>query len=105
LVELRRVGATRLLLSALVERRSDLRLVSEAIPGAAITVIRLRRCRRLSSGSDCASPLLWRANSSGRGGGLSTSMRCGVEDYVVETENRSVDEIAREVLRLVDWLP
>jgi hypothetical protein len=32
-------------------------------------------------------------------------MRCGVEDYVVETENRSVDEIAREVLRLVDWLP
>jgi hypothetical protein len=35
------VGASRLLLSALVEQRSDLRLVSEAIPGAAITVVRL----------------------------------------------------------------
>jgi chloramphenicol 3-O-phosphotransferase len=28
-----------------------------------------------------------------------------VEDHLVKTEDRPVDEIAREVLRLVDWLP
>jgi hypothetical protein len=28
-----------------------------------------------------------------------------VEDHVVQTESRPVGEIAREVLRLADWLP
>jgi hypothetical protein len=28
-----------------------------------------------------------------------------VEDHLVETENRPLSEIAREVLRLADWLP
>jgi len=28
-----------------------------------------------------------------------------VEDHVVETESRPVAAIAREVLRLADWLP
>ena len=43
------------------------------------------------------------ANSSGRAGGLNFN-EVRVEDYVVETDNRPVGEIAREVLRLADWL-
>jgi hypothetical protein len=35
------IGASRLLLSALVERRSELELVSRAVPGAVITIVRL----------------------------------------------------------------
>ena len=35
------LGTSRLLLAGLIAQRSDLRLVSEAVPGAAVTVVRL----------------------------------------------------------------
>lgn len=35
------VGASRLLLAGLLEQRSELRLVSEVVPGAAVNVVRL----------------------------------------------------------------
>jgi hypothetical protein len=99
------VGASRLLLSALVEQRSDLRLVSEAIPGAAITVVRLhatpsaledrlRRRERVPE-DDLVGARWWSQHFD----------EVRVEDHVVETENRPIVEIAREVLRLADWLP
>jgi chloramphenicol 3-O-phosphotransferase len=99
------VGASRLLLSALVEQRSDLRLVSEAIPGAAITVVRLhaplsaleQRIRQREPAGpegELVGARWWTQHFS----------EARVEDYVVETENQPVDEIAREVLRLADWL-
>jgi hypothetical protein len=99
------VGASRLLLSALVEQRSDLRLVSEAIPGAAITVVRLhaplsaleQRIRQRESAGpqeDLVGTRWWTQHFN----------EVRVEDYVVETANRPVGEIAREVLRLADWL-
>ena len=100
------VGASRLLLSALLEQRSDLRLVSEAVPGAAITVVRLdaplsvleRRIRMREPGApgdNLDGARWWEEHFD----------EVRVEDHVVRTEDRPVDEIAREVLRLVDWLP
>jgi chloramphenicol 3-O-phosphotransferase len=100
------VGASRLLLSALVEQRSDLRLVSEAIPGAAITVVRLhaslstleqriRRREPAAPDDELVGARWW----------MQHFTEVQVEDYVVETENRSVREIARDVLRLAHWLP
>jgi hypothetical protein len=100
------VGALRLLLSALVEQRSDLRLISEAIPGAAIIVVRLHaplsalerriRLREPAAHDDEFVGARWWTQHFDE---------VRVEDYVVETENRPVGEIARGVLRLADWLP
>jgi hypothetical protein len=100
------VGASRLLLSALVEPRSDLRLVVDAIPDAAITVIRLHaplstleqriRLREAAAPEgELVGARWWTQHFD----------ELRVEDHVVETENRPVGEVAREVLRLADWLP
>jgi hypothetical protein len=100
------IGASRLLLSALVEQRWDLHLVSEAIPEAAITVVRLhaplsaleRRIRlREPARPD-------RRNSWGRWWTQHFS-EARVEDHAVETQNRPVGQIAHEVLRVAAWLP
>lgn len=99
------VGATRLLVSDLVEQRSDLRLVSDAIPGAAVTVVRLhaslstleqriRRREPASPDGDLAGARWWARHFD----------EVRVEDHLVETEERPVDEIAREVLRRAGWL-
>jgi chloramphenicol 3-O-phosphotransferase len=99
------VGASRLLVSDLVEQRSDLRLVSEAILGAAVTVVRLhaslsalelriRRREPASPDGDLAGARWWARHFD----------EVRVEDRLVETEDRPVDEIAREVLRRAGWL-
>lgn len=98
-------GASRLLVSDLVEQRSDLRLVSEAIPGATVTVVRLharlpvleeriRRREPASPADDLAGARWWARHFE----------KTRVEDHLVETENRPLGEIAREVLRLAAWL-
>jgi chloramphenicol 3-O-phosphotransferase len=100
------VGASRLLLSALVEQRSDLRLVADAIPGVAITVIRLHtplsaleqriRLREADAPEgEFVGARWWTQHFD----------EVRVEDHVVDTETRPVGEVAREVLRLADWLP
>jgi hypothetical protein len=82
-----------------------LRLVSEAITGAAITVVRLhaplsvpeQRIRQREPAApegELAGARWWTQRFN----------EVRVEDYVVETENQPVGEIAREVLRLADWL-
>jgi hypothetical protein len=100
------VGASRLLLSALVQRRSDLRLVSEAIPGAAITVVRLHaQLSALEQRIRLRDPDAPEGEVVGARWWTQHFNEVRVEDYMVETENRPVGEIAREVLRLADWLP
>lgn len=99
-------GADRLLLSALVERRSDLDWVREAVPGAVLSVARLhappavleRRIRAREAGPAAASELeaarWWARRFEDR----------RPEDFVVETGARPVREVAREVLRGAGWL-
>lgn len=99
------VGASRLLLSTLLEQRSDLSLVADAVPDAAITVVRLNappseleQRVRLREPTDPDGELVgvqwWSQHFD----------EVRVEDFVVETENRPIGEITREVLRLADWL-
>jgi hypothetical protein len=105
LVELRRCRRVGLLLSALVEQRSDLRLVSEAIPGAAITVVRLHApLSALEHRIRLREPAAPEGELVGARWWTQHFNEVRVEDYVVETENQPVGEIAREVLRLADWL-
>jgi chloramphenicol 3-O-phosphotransferase len=97
-------GASRLLLSGLLEQRSELRRVSEAVPGAAVTVVRLYaplsvleqriRLREPGSPEGELDGARWWAEHLDK-------TRQG--DHLVDTVDRPVDEIAREVLRLAGW--
>lgn len=100
------VGADRLLLSGLVQYRSELRLIRVAVPGAAVTVVRLqatlpvleRRIRHREAGPP-------EGELDGAGWWAEHFETQRVEDHLVETENRTVNDIAREVLRVARWVP
>ncbi len=100
------VGASRLLVAGLVEQRSELRLFSEAVPGATLTVVRLHaalsvledRIRLREPGSpdsELDGARWWMAHLD----------EARLEDFLVETDERPAGEVAREVLRLAGWLP
>jgi predicted kinase len=99
-------GAARLIVAQVVEARTWLREFEEAIPGAAIVVVRLtapvetihERIRRRETGASLGWHLdravelqeLWHAQP--------------VEDVLVETEGRGARELAAEVLAAAGWL-
>ena len=89
----------------MLEARADLARYRAAVPGAAITVVRLSaavptlaarlRQRELGSG------LAW---SLGRAAELAAQMeRDQVEDLLVATDGRSLSDLAHEVLRRSGW--
>jgi len=99
-------GAERLLIARVVEARSELDGYRAAVPGAEMTVVRLR-----------ASPetLHTRLRQRGQGVGLqwhleravelATQMdESRVEDLLVPTEGRDPTELAREILVRLGWL-
>lgn len=100
------VEADRLLLSALVERRSDVDRVVEAVPGAAVTIARLH----------ATMPVLERRIRSREAGDAAEGELDGArwwtqrfedehpEDFVVEAGTRPVREVAEELLRRAGWL-
>lgn len=100
------VGASRLLLGGLVQQRSELRLIKEAVPGAGVTVVRLhaplpvleRRIQRREAGppeGELDGARWWTEHFD--------AVR--VEDHLVDTDARTVHDIAREVLQVAQWLP
>jgi hypothetical protein len=100
-------GAERLLLERVLEARSQLRHLQEAIPDAQVTVVRLRaplslieervRTREPHATSE------WHL---GAARWLAPRMdRWAVEDHLVENGYRPLREVAEEVLRLAGWLP
>ena len=99
------LGTTRLLLSGLIQHRSELRLITDAVPGAAVTVVRLhaplpvleRRIRKREAGppeGELDGARWWTEHFDSE----------RVEDHLVQTEDRAADDIAREVLRVAHWL-
>ncbi len=82
----RQAGADRLLLVRVLEARSLLRQVVEAVPGAEVTVVRLR------------APL---AVLQAR---IRSREARDPEDHLVDNEDRPVAAVAEEVLRRVGWL-
>jgi hypothetical protein len=85
---------------------SVLGLVSEAIPGAATTVVRLHApLSALEQRIHLREPAAREGELHGARWWTQHFNEVRVQDYVVETEDRPVDDIAREVLRLADWLP
>jgi adenylylsulfate kinase len=96
-------GAQRLIVSRVLEARSGLRRITKAVPGAEITVVRLRAPlivlhRRIRARNPQPE---WYLNAATE---LSHTMELhALEDFVVDNEAMSVDETARVVLDLTGW--
>jgi hypothetical protein len=102
----RAAGAARLVLADVVESPADVARVGDAIPGAVPLVVRLRatpatltvRVGQRETGS-AFEPHLRHALAL-----AAAPERDGVGDLVVETDGRSVSEVATEVLLRSRWL-
>jgi hypothetical protein len=100
------VGASRLLLAGLMEQRSDLRLVSEAVPGAVVTVVRLHApLPVLEKRIRLREPASPEGEIDGARWWTRHLDQVRLEDHLVETDGRTVGEVAADVLRLARWLP
>jgi deoxyadenosine/deoxycytidine kinase len=104
--EFRDAGAERLVVADVVTEGGKLARYADAVPGAAITVVRLdaslevirSRLRRREGGE----ALAW---SERRAEELLESMRAArLEQLLIETGERSVEEIAAELLVRIGWL-
>jgi Mrp family chromosome partitioning ATPase len=101
----RQAGADRLLLVRVLEARSLLRQVVEAVPGAKVTVVRLRaplavlQARIRSREASDPSWFLGAATHTAK-----VLEQARVEDHLVDNEDRPVAAVAEEVLRRVGWL-
>jgi len=101
----RQAGAGRLILVRVLEARSLLRQVAEAVPGAEITVVRLRvplavlhaRIRAREAGDPG-----WFLGAATHTANVLEQAR--VEDYSVDNQDRPVAVVAEEVLRRAGWL-
>jgi DNA polymerase III delta prime subunit len=98
-------GAERLIIARVIEARHELEHYRRAVPGADITVVRLRASdetlrervlgRRVTTGPRAVRRALALAR-------LMDERR--LEHHLVETSGRSVAEVAKEVLRQARWL-
>jgi adenylylsulfate kinase len=97
-------GAERLILCRVLETRSLLNPIRRAVPGAAITVGRLRaplsvlhaRIRARDPDPD------WYLDAASY---LAASLEhAGAEDFVIDNTNRSPRDVAADVLRRASWL-
>ena len=102
----RQAGAGRLLLCRVLEARSLLRRVAGAVPGADITVVRLRAPQAL-----VRERILARETGRDPQWYLDTAAylfdrmeHAGVEDHVVDNDDRPVAQVAADVLRVAGWL-
>jgi hypothetical protein len=101
----RQAGADRLILVRVLEARSLLRRVTEAVPGAQVTVVRLRAPlavlhERIRSRE--ASDPAWFLGAATHTAEVFEQAR--VEDHLVDNENRPATVVAEEVLHRVGWL-
>jgi broad-specificity NMP kinase len=100
-------GADRLLIARVLEARSELDSYRRAVPGAEITVVRLRAPlkalhARLRARGGSEASLKWHLD---RAVELAPQMdESRVEDVLVETEDRDPTELAREILVKLGWL-
>jgi hypothetical protein len=102
----RQAGADRLIFARVLETRSLLGRVTEAVPGAQITVVRLRapvpvlheRIRSREAGDPD-----WFLDAATHTAEVFEQAQ--VEDHLVDNENRPAAVVAREVLHRVGWLP
>ena len=101
-----RAGARRLVLADVLESRAELRRIETAVPGAGVRVVRLR-----ASPSALAARVQQREQGLARGrlveraAELAQLMdRVQVEDLLVQTDERTISELASEIVSWSGWL-
>ena len=100
-------GARRLIIARVIESRSELDGFRQAVPGADIVLVRLRaapetlqaRVRRRGPWRD----MEWHLKRSVELGAQLDAQP--FEDVLIETDDRDVTAVARDVLQRVGWLP
>lgn len=98
------VGKTAVL-SGLIEHRADVQQVSAAIPGAAVTVVRLTApLEVLEQRIRLREPATPDEELDGARWWTAHFEREHPEDFLVESDQRPLRKIAGEVLRLASWL-
>lgn len=99
-------GARRLILVDVIERRTDLHRVADAVPGAEFCVVRLRaRPETLRTRVEVREAGLGRERMLRRALELAAQMdRHPVEDLLIETDEREIPAVALEVLSRTSWL-
>ena len=101
----RAAGADRLLLSLLMERRSDLSFVRDAIPDAHITVVRLHaRLAVIEGRVRSREPATSEQELSAARWWVSRLEGSTFADHLVDNGGRPVREVAANVLRVLGWL-
>jgi hypothetical protein len=103
----RAAGARRLVVAGVVERSTDLAAYQRAVPGARITL-----CRLLASEPTRRTRLQRREIGAGLEWHLQRTTEldailniAALHDFTVLNDDRTVREVALEVLRLAGWLP
>jgi adenylylsulfate kinase len=100
------IGVRCVVIPNVLEERSDIKYIEEAIPGAQVTVTRLKAPvatihERLRGREKSEKSLAWHLN---RAEELSHHLESKqVEDFIVDTENKSIEDIAKEVLEKSNW--
>jgi adenylylsulfate kinase len=101
----RAVGVACLVLVDIVETRAMLAAYQEAMPFAKIDVVRLNATlpaiRRRLEGRETGASLAWHQARAAELLGLMEVQ--GVEDLLVETDGKTVAEVAQEVLAATGW--
>jgi hypothetical protein len=101
----RAAGADRLLLSLLMERRSDLAPVRVAVPDARITVVRLHAPLAVIEGRlRSREPASFEQELSAVHWWVSRLEGSTFADHLVDNGDRPAREVAAEVLRVLGWL-
>jgi hypothetical protein len=101
----RQAGADRLIFARVLEARSLLRRVAEAVPGAQIIVVRLRAPLAVIHArirSREASDPAWFLEAATHTAEVFEQAQ--VEDHLVDNEDRPATVVAEEVLHRVGWL-
>jgi hypothetical protein len=101
------VGASRLVLCRVLEDRSLLRRVEAAVPGAYIIVVRLRvplaTIEERLRAREAPRPADWYVDAARY---LVDRMEvAGVDDHVVDNDNREPSDVASTILHRIGWLP
>lgn len=98
-------GAKRLLLERVLETRSLLQRIVEAVPGADITVVRLRAPLPLLRERIVARQAGDPAWFLGAAEYLDSIFdNAGVEDFIIDNVDRPVRDVAADVLRIAGWI-
>ena len=102
----RSAGAERLVVADVIESRADLARYRDAVPGAAIVVIRLRArletiVERLTA-RELGAGLEWHQRRAAEL--IEVMERARVEDVLVDTEGKSAAEAALEAVTRAGWL-